>query len=99
MKKAGQTLARRETDVSKSALGAMTYLLGAAGATGAAFVSGGFWVSSPLLQPASAAPMTIPNSTINVNIRFIVCLTFTTSAKRTSRVLSIARPYRPWKVV
>ncbi len=32
--------------------------------------------------------MTIPNSMISVNILFIVDLTFTTSAKRASRMLS-----------
>ena len=70
----------------------MTYLsvLGAVGAAGAAFVSGGFLGLSHLPQPVSTAPITIPNSTINVNVLFIVNLTSTKSAKRASGVLSTA---------
>jgi hypothetical protein len=75
----------------------MSYLLvlgmaGAAGAAGAAFVSGAFpvVVSDDGLQPVSTAPMTIPNSTIRVNILFIVGLTFTKSAKRTSTIFALA---------
>ena len=48
----------------------MTYLVVLAG--GGAFVSAGFEVSDPELQPVSTAPITIPNSTIRVYILFIV---------------------------
>ena len=77
----------------------MTYLLvlGAAGAAGAAFVSGALEVSAPLSQPVSTAPITSPNSTTNVNILFIVGLIFIRSAKRASKDLSTAESYWPWK--
>jgi hypothetical protein len=48
----------------------MSYLLVLA--AGGAFVSPGFGVSDPWLQPVSTAPITIPNSTIRVYILFIV---------------------------
>jgi hypothetical protein len=66
----------------------MSYLLvlGIEGAAGTAFVSAGFEVVSPELQPVSTAPMTIPNSTIRVNILFIVGVRFTKNAKRTSTI-------------
>jgi hypothetical protein len=41
-------------------------------AGGGAFVSAGFGVSEPWLQPVSTAPITIPNNTIRVYILFIV---------------------------
>jgi hypothetical protein len=64
----------------------MTYLL--VPAAGGAFVSAGFEVSDPELQPVSTAPITIPNSTIRVYILFIVNLTFTKSPKRTSTIFA-----------
>ena len=67
----------------------MTYLL--VPAAGGAFVSAGFEVSDPELQPVSTAPITIPNSTIRVYILFIVNLTFTKSPKRTSTIFANAR--------
>ena len=70
----------------------MSYLLvlGIEGAAGTAFVSAGFEVVSPELQPVSTAPMTIPNSTISANILFIVGVTLTKSAKRTSTIFALA---------
>ena len=72
-KRPGKPLPGVRPTSRKSALGPLCYLLvlGAAGAAGAAFVSGAFEVVSPWLQPVSTAPMTIPNSTISVNILFI----------------------------
>ena len=64
----------------------MSYLLVLAGAVGAAFVSVVGGVEELGLQPVSTAPITIPNNTISVNILFIVDLTFTKSAKRTSTI-------------
>ena len=70
----------------------MSYLLvlaGIEGAVGAAFVSGAVEAAGPLSQPVSTAPITIPNSTISVNILFIVRLDFTKSAKRTSTIFRL----------
>jgi hypothetical protein len=67
----------------------MSYLLvlaGIAGAAGAAFVSGAVVVDGDLSQPVSTALITIPNSTINANILFIVRPIVTKSAKRTSTI-------------
>ena len=53
-----------------------------------------FGVVSPLPQPVNTALMTTPNSTISANILFIVAVTFTKSAKRTSTIfrLGLATP-------
>src|SRR5258708_3954793 len=43
---------------------------------------------SDWLQPVNNAPNTKPNSTISVDIRFIVGVTFTKTPKRTSKILN-----------
>jgi hypothetical protein len=67
----------------------MSYLLvlGAAGAAGA-FVLGVLGVLSSFAQPANRVPITRPNSTIKVYNRFIVCVTFTKTIKRTSKIFT-----------
>ena len=43
------------------------------------------------LQPVNTAPMTMPSSTITMNILFIVGLTLTKSAQRTSTIFRLGQ--------
>ena|SRR5260221_40041 len=64
----------------------MSYLF-VAGAAGGAFVLASALGVSDWLQPVNIVPNTKPNSTISVDIRFIVGVTFTKTSKRTSKIL------------
>jgi len=68
----------------------LTYLFVLGGVAGA-FVSGvGGGVVVLSLQPVSATTV-MPNSTIRVNNRFIVAVTFTKRRKRTSKIFPTIR--------
>ena len=64
----------------------MSYLF-VEGVAGAFVVAGGVVEVSDWLQPVNIAPNTKPSSTISVDIRFIVGVTFTKTSKRTSKIL------------
>jgi len=88
-KRAGHTYARVDRVISQKTLGG-SYLL-VDGVEGA-LVFAGVLVSDPLLQPVTSAPTTKPNSTIRVNILFIVGVMFTKTAPTTSEIFSEKTP-------
>src|SRR5215471_14284610 len=89
MKEPGKSVARRERQSPKMFRRASYLAALVPGVAGAAFVGAGVLVLELSLQPANIP--TKPNSTIRVSNLFIVGVTFTKTAKRTSKIFQLQK--------